>query len=124
MAPKAPKWLRRATSLRGGAVEADGPPPPPEAAEAFAALVEAEGVGGALAAHARLMAALDMQPGPHSQFWPRLKSALKERVPFRHREIFKILSTKAKEKPYHGYPATDRHVLVAGAGNNHIRSVD
>jgi len=113
--------MRRATSRLASKDEADAQSLS-VAAKAFVDLVEADGVQSALEAHRIMSEELTLPPGPHGQYWPALKAAVKEAVPYRHREIFTILSTKAKGKAYQGYPASGRRVLVAGAGPCGLRA--
>lgn len=43
-------------------------------------------------------------------------------MPFKYKEIFKILDLKAKQKPYQGVPAENQRVLVVGAGPCGLRT--
>jgi NADPH-dependent 2,4-dienoyl-CoA reductase/sulfur reductase-like enzyme len=44
------------------------------------------------------------------------------KVPFKYREIWKILDKKAAQKPYQGQVADKMKVLVAGAGPCGLRT--
>ena len=56
------------------------------------------------------------------EVFPRLKASLKEKLPFRHREIFKILSEKRKSKPYQARACEGQRALVTGAGPCGLRA--
>jgi threonine dehydrogenase-like Zn-dependent dehydrogenase len=105
-----PAWLKRQPSSPAGA------PPPPEAIEAFKAYVDAESFPDALKAHGELLKHLNLSPDRFHEFYPKFKSAIKEHLPFRYKEIFKIFSEKAKQKPYQGVPCENQKVLVVGGG--------
>ncbi len=118
MAPKAPKWLRRMPSASG-----PSPPPPEGAVEAFVAFADADSFPDALANFSKLLSLLRLEPGRVPDFYPRLKASLKEHVPFRYREIFKILTEKRKCKPYASGSACEaQRVLVTGAGPCGLRA--
>ncbi len=106
----APAWLRRQPS------GPSGPPPSAEAIDAFKAVVDAENFPAALSAHADLMKHLNMSPGPFHEFYPKFRSAIRDHLPFRYKEIFKIFDTKAKQKCYQGIPCEKQRVLVVGGG--------
>lgn len=99
-----------------------GPAPPPEAILAFKAFVKADTFQDALEQHKQLLTLLNLEPGRHEDFYPKFKHALKPHVPFKYQEIFKILSSKAKQKPYGGSPAFEQRVLVVGAGPCGLRA--
>ena len=99
MPVSSPAWLKRQPS------GPPGPPPPAEAVEAFKAFVDAESFPDALKWHAALLGHLDLSPGPFHEFYPKFKSALRDHLPFRYKEIFKILDARSKLKPYGSAPA-------------------
>eukprot|EP00095_Tigriopus_kingsejongensis_P000377 snap_masked-scaffold1811_size27320-processed-gene-0.0 protein:Tk00377 transcript:snap_masked-scaffold1811_size27320-processed-gene-0.0-mRNA-1 annotation:"hypothetical protein D910_10638" len=111
----APNFLRRQVTV-------SGPPPPPEAIEAFKEFVEAEHFPEACKAFKALLLHLSLAPGPFHEFYPKLKAALKDHVPFKYKEIFKILDAKAKQKPYQACGAENQRVLVVGAGPCGLRA--
>ena len=46
---------------------------------------------------------VDLEPyGTMSDFFVKYKTALKEHVPYKYRDIWKILQKKASQKPYEG----------------------
>ena len=96
--------------------------PSAEAIQAFKNFVDAETFQETLREHAKLLNLIDLKPDRHSAFYPAFKQSLKEHVPFKYKEIFKILTTKAKQKPYLGYPAGEQSVLVVGAGPCGLRA--
>ena len=60
---------------------------------------------------------IDVEPfGAIMDFYVKYKVALKEHVPYKYREIWKILDKKMMQKPYLGWPAEKANVLVCGAG--------
>ena len=71
----------------------------------------------------RSCAEIDVTPyGPISDFYLNYKIALKEHVPYKYRDIWKILDKKANQKPYQGYPTEGHNVLVIGAGPCGLRT--
>lgn len=65
---------------------------------------------------------LELTPGRYPSFFYKFKAAMKDFVPFKYKEIFKIMETKSKQKPYMGYPAENQKVLVTGAGPIGLRT--
>ncbi len=120
MSPKAPKWVRRMSSVVGLGPGLP-PPPPPGAVDAFVAFVEADSFPEAREHFSKLLAILELEPGRHPDFYPKLK-LIKEHLPFRYREIFKFLTEKRKAKPYSGYPCEKQKVLVVGSGPCGLRT--
>ena len=110
MPVSSPAWLKRQPS------SPPGPPPAEEAIEAFKAFVDAQSFPDALKWHAELLDQLDISPGPFQEFYPKFKSAIRDHLPFRYKEIFKILDARSKLKPYGGAPAEKQRVLVVGGG--------
>ncbi len=54
--------------------------------------------------------------------FPKLKSALKDHLPFSHRGIFKILSERRRSKPYSNRACEGQRALVTGAGPCGLRA--
>ena len=66
---------------------------------------------------------VDLTPyGSINEFYRKYKIALKEHVPHRYRDIWKILDKKASQKPYQGGVAEGQNVLVIGAGPCGLRT--
>lgn len=107
---------------RGASTAASGPPPPSEVIEAFKSFVDADTLPECLSHHAKMLNGLNMSPGRFHDFYPRFKAAMKEHVPYKYKEIFKIFTEKAKGKSYMGMPAENQRVLVAGAGPCGLRT--
>ena len=118
MAPSVPDWIKRFPSVGGSDPSQSSPPPPPcpEAVECFKAFVEAQSFPDILRHFSELLGHIKISPGRFCEFFPKFKHALMPYVPFRYKEIFKILETKYKQKPYEGMPAEKQRVLVVGAG--------
>jgi hypothetical protein len=110
-----PAFLKRTATV-------SGPAPSAEAIEAFKNFVDADTFQETLKQHKKLLELIDLKPGQHPEFYPAFKAALKEHVRFRYKEIFTILTAKAKQKPYSGYPASSQRVLVVGAGPCGLRA--
>lgn len=111
----APNFLRRQTT-------SSGPEPPPEAINAFKDFVEAETFPEACKSFKAVLLQLNLAPAPFREFYPKFKAALKDHVPFKYKEIFKILDAKAKQKPYQSCPAENQRVLVVGGGPCGLRT--
>ena len=94
-----------------------GPRPSDDAINAFVEFFEAPDLKSAQDAFVQSCKEIDVEPfGPIMDFYAKYKMALKEHVPYKYREIWKILDTKMKQKPYGGWPAEKSNVLVCGAG--------
>jgi len=98
-----------------------GPAPPEEAKEAFQVFFNAEAYDEAATAFAKLLSILNLKSGRFSDFFPKLKYALRGHLPFKYKEIWKILESKAKNKTY-GMAAEKHNVLVVGAGPCGLRT--
>ena len=110
-----PVWLPRSLS------EPAGPPPPEEAIEEFQTFFNATTYNEASTAFANLLTILDIKPGRFVDFFPKLKGALKGHLPYKYKEVWKILETKSKLKSY-GMAAEKQTVLVVGAGPCGLRT--
>ena len=104
------------------APEKVGPPPPKEAIEKFQEFVEAETFSVAHQAFKTLLEILEIEVGQFHTFFPKLKYALKAHLPFKYKEIWKILETKSKQKVYGGGVADKQNVLIIGAGPCGLRT--
>lgn len=83
-------------TFKRGQSTPSGPNPGPGAIDAFKAFVEAEDFPEARSQFETLLVLLQLESGPFYQFYPKLKAALKEHVPFKYKEIFKIMDNKAR----------------------------
>ena len=79
-----------------------GPPPAPEAIEKFQEFYDAPTIQEAQAAFSRLLEILELEPNQFQIFFPKFKYALKHHLPFKYKEIWKLLENKSKQKPYGG----------------------
>lgn len=99
------------------------PPPPKEAIDAFQEFFEANDLPSAQEGFAKTCSLLEIEPdGYHCEFYPRFKRAMKPHVPYKYRDIWKILDKKASQKPYLGRIAEKMRVLVVGAGPCGLRT--
>ena len=85
-------------SFKRGQSSPSGPNPGPEAIEAFKNFVDAEEFSEARQQFDTLLGLLHLTPGPFFQFYPKFKAALREHVPFKYKEIFKIMDNKVRQK--------------------------
>ena len=100
-----------------------GPPPTDAAVNAFVEFFDATDIESAREAFERSCAEVDLTPyGSINDFYRKYKIALKEHVPYRYRDIWKILDKKATQKPYQGAVAEGQNVLVIGAGPCGLRT--
>ena len=100
-----------------------GPPPTDAAVNAFVEFFDATDIESAREAFERSCAEVDLTPyGSINDFYRKYKIALKEHVPYRYRDIWKILDKKATQKPYQGGVAEGQNVLVIGAGPCGLRT--
>ena len=66
---------------------------------------------------------VDIEPhGTLQDFYTKYKIALKAHVPYKYRDIWKILDKKIGQKPYQGWIAEGSNVLVVGAGPCGLRT--
>ena len=94
-----------------------GPRPSDDAINAFVEFFEAPDLQTAQDAFVQSCKEIDVEPfGAIMDFYVKYKVALKEHVPYKYREIWKILDKKMMQKPYLGWPAEKANVLVCGAG--------
>ena len=80
--------------------EVIGPKPPEEALEQFQVFFNSTTYEDATEAFAKTLSILDLKPGRFHEFFPKLKLALKGHLPFKYKEVWKILETKSKLKTY------------------------
>ena len=100
-----------------------GPRPTDEAVNAFVEFFEATDLEHAREAFERSCAEVEVKPyGAINEFYRNYKIALKEHVPYKYRDIWKILDKKANQKPYQGWVAEGQNVLVVGAGPCGLRT--
>ena len=102
--------------------EKSGPPPPPEAIDKFQEFFEAESFSVSHQAFTKLLEILEIETGQFYTFFPKLKLALKNHLPFKYKEIWKILETKSKQKAYGSGVADTASVLIVGAGPCGLRT--
>jgi len=101
--------------------EVIGPKPPEEALEQFQVFFNSTTYEDATEAFAKTLSILELKPGRFHEFFPKLKLALKGHLPFKYKEVWKILETKSKLKTYAS--VADKHsVLVVGAGPCGLRA--
>ena len=100
-----------------------GPKPSDDAVNSFVDFFEAEDLASAIEAFERSCAQVDITPyGPIQEFYMKYRTALKEHVPYKYREIWKILDKKIAQKPFQGYIAEKNNVLIIGAGPCGLRT--
>ena len=104
------------------APEKSGPPPPPEAIDKFQEFFAAESFSVAHEAFTKLLEILEIETGQFYTFFPKLKYTLKAHLPFKYKEVWKILETKSKQKPYGSGVADKQSVLIVGAGPCGLRT--
>merc|ERR1719348_2184024 len=102
------------------------PPAPPQGLEAFKKFYDGETLLEVLDSFNQVceLASLPRR-GRYPEFFPLLKSAYMGALPYKYKEIFKILEKKAGSKLYEKGTVgqTDRNrVLVAGAGPVGLRT--
>jgi hypothetical protein len=102
--------------------EKSGPPPPKEAIEKFVEFCEADTYVVASAAFKCVLEVLELEAGQFHTFFPKLKFCLKNHLPFKYKEIWKILETKSKLKVYGSGIADKQNVLIIGAGPCGLRT--
>ena len=103
-------------------VEKSGPPPPQEAIDRFEEFFEADTFLGADQSFSKLLEILDIQKDRFHIFFPKIKFALKAHLPFKYKEIWKILENKSKQNVYGSGIADKQSVLVVGAGPCGLRA--
>jgi len=100
-----------------------GPRPTDDAINAFVDFFEAPDLPTARDAFLQSCKEVDLEPyGTMSDFFVKYKTALKEHVPYKYRDIWKILQKKASQKPYEGRLAEGSNVLIVGAGPCGLRT--
>ena len=104
------------------APEKSGPPPPKEAVEKFQEFFESESFAVSHQAFKDLLVILDIEVGQFHTFFPKLKLALQNHLPYKYKEVWKILDTKSKLKVYGGGVADKQNVLIVGAGPCGLRT--
>ena len=102
------------------APEKSGPPPPQEAIDKFQEFFESESASIAHQAFQDLLRILNVEVDRFQNFFPKLKFCLKNHLPFKYKEIWKILETKSKQKVYG--VADQQSVLIVGAGPCGLRA--
>ena len=65
---------------------------------------------------------MELEAGQFHTFFPKLKVCLKNHLPFKYKEIWKILETKSKLKVYGSGIADKQNVLIIGAGPCGLRT--
>jgi len=100
-----------------------GPRPTDDAINAFVEFFEAPDLSSARESFLQSCKEVNLEPyGTYSDFFIKYKTALKEHVPYKYRDIWKILDKKASQKPYQGALADGSNVLVVGAGPCGLRT--
>uniref|UniRef100_A0A0K2SXM6 [F-actin]-monooxygenase MICAL1-3-like Rossman domain-containing protein n=1 Tax=Lepeophtheirus salmonis TaxID=72036 RepID=A0A0K2SXM6_LEPSM len=101
-----------------------GPPPPKEAIELFISFYEGTNFQDTLESFVKLCEILNFPfGGPFSVFYPKLKRALKDHLPYKYKEIWKILDKKAAQKPYGANSVCEnKKTLVVGCGPCGLRT--
>jgi len=105
--------------------EAQWPAAPPEGIEAFKKFYDAETLEEVLDTfHLVCDSAKLERGGRYKEFFPLLKAAYMNVLPYKYKEIFKILEKKAKQDLYGGNSLnSDRNrVLIVGAGPVGLRT--
>ena len=92
-----------------------------DAVEAFQNFLEAIEVSDILGAFDRVCEALNIQPGRCHNFFPVLRNSLAKKLPYKYKDIWKILETKSRCKCYRG-DETSLSVLVVGGGPAGLRT--
>jgi len=100
-----------------------GPRPTDDAINHFVEFFEAPDLPTARDAFLQSCKEVNLEPyGTMSDFFVKYKIALKEHVPYKYRDIWKILQKKASQKPYEGRLAEGSNVLIVGAGPCGLRT--
>ena len=101
-----------------------GPRPTDDAINAFVEFFDADDLGTAQDAFARSCKEINIEPvgGSIQEFYRNYKIAMKEHVPYKFRDIWKILDKKAAQKPYQGWVGEGSNVLVCGSGPCGLRT--
>ena len=102
------------------APEKSGPAPPQEAIDKFQEFFESESASIAHQAFQEVLRILNVEVDRFQNFFPKLKFCLKNHLPFKYKEIWKILETKSKQKVYG--VADQQNVLIVGAGPCGLRA--
>lgn len=100
-----------------------GPTPTDAAVNAFVEFFEATDLESARTAFEKSCSEVELTPyGTLSEFYRKYKIALKEHVPYKYREIWKILDKKMNQKPYQSGHCAGQNVLIVGAGPCGLRT--
>jgi len=96
---------------------------PAEGIEAFKRFYEADQLGDILDSFKEVCELAKIEHGGrYSEFFPYLKAAYLEVLPYKYKGIFKILENKAGEKLYGGVNSQRNRVLIVGAGPVGLRT--
>ena len=92
-----------------------------DALEAFQQFYESNEAVDILKSFDNICESLDIHPGRFENFFPGLKRALEDRVPYRNKQIFRSLERKASSR-FYGGEAKVLKVMVVGAGPCGLRT--